>query len=378
MVAPRCCQAGARIRPRHSRLLRLALPPALLAATLIAAGCGEETPAAPVVAPAVIATGPPEITFDRSTVDLGLITDTRTYRASFPFTNTGTGTLVISDVKASCGCTVPTLAKTTFAPGERSEIRIVFDPKGKSGKQNKTITVVTNAGTAPVSLTLASDIRPLLRYKRFLRFGDLELYQEHRRTVRFTYTDPDLEFLSISTNDPTITARLIASGVPDAPVNGEAGYRADVELTMHRDRQWGALYAKRLTVEVRGRWRAEVEPGLHVYEVFLVAEVFGELRAKPMIVSLGMLEPNQSFERAIALTRLSGRPFTVRRMQVLDSTLPGMQVRLEPREEGQYRLVLYGNAGRARGAIRGRLVVETDVAGEEVLEFPISGRIRSR
>ena len=374
MIAPRRGQAGARVRPR---LARLARPPALLAAaTLIAAGCGGEEPAVPAPSPAAIATGAPEITFDRSTVDLGLITDTRSYRASFPFTNTGTGTLVISEVRASCGCTVPTLAKTTFAPGEESVIRIVFDPKGKSGKQNKKITVVSNAGPEPVSLTLASDIRPLLRYQRFLHFGDRELYQEHRKTVSFTYTDADLEFRRISTNDPTITARLIASGVVDAPVNGEAGYRADVELTMHRDRQWGALYAKRLMVEVHGRWNPDVEPSTHVYEVFLLGEIFSELRAKPMIAALGMLEANQSFEKPIVLTRRSGRPFTVRRMQVLDSTLPGIQVSLEPLEPGRYRLSLHGRAGRARGAVRGRLVVETDVVGEEVLEFPITGRVR--
>ena len=63
---------------------------------------------------------------------------------SFTFTNEGKSDLIIHKVKASCGCTATSPEKTTLKPGESSKINATFDTAGKSGKQYKTITVVTN------------------------------------------------------------------------------------------------------------------------------------------------------------------------------------------------------------------------------------------
>ncbi len=63
---------------------------------------------------------------------------------SFIFINEGKSDLIIHKVKASCGCTATSPEKTTLKPGESSKINATFDTAGKSGKQYKTITVVTN------------------------------------------------------------------------------------------------------------------------------------------------------------------------------------------------------------------------------------------
>ena len=60
----------------------------------------------------------PRITFDKTVHDFGRITDTRKQTALFRFTNTGTGTLKVQDMKSSCGCTVPKLARKEFPPGD--------------------------------------------------------------------------------------------------------------------------------------------------------------------------------------------------------------------------------------------------------------------
>ena len=63
----------------------------------------------------------------------------------FSFKNTGKADLVIKNVTASCGCTQPSYPFVPIAPGEEGFIGVVFDSKGKLGKQKPTITVVTNA-----------------------------------------------------------------------------------------------------------------------------------------------------------------------------------------------------------------------------------------
>ena len=63
----------------------------------------------------------------------------------FILKNTGEADLIISAAKGSCGCTVPEWPKTPIAKGEEATIKVTFNSAGKSGKQNKTVTLVTNA-----------------------------------------------------------------------------------------------------------------------------------------------------------------------------------------------------------------------------------------
>ena len=63
----------------------------------------------------------------------------------FTFTNAGTAPLVINQAVASCGCTVPEYTKQPIAPGQKGEIKVTYNGKGKfPGHFKKTITIRTN------------------------------------------------------------------------------------------------------------------------------------------------------------------------------------------------------------------------------------------
>lgn len=62
----------------------------------------------------------------------------------FRFKNTGASELVLTRVKASCGCTTPSYSQEPIAPGEEGYIDVAFNSAGKSGVQNKTVTVTGN------------------------------------------------------------------------------------------------------------------------------------------------------------------------------------------------------------------------------------------
>lgn len=63
----------------------------------------------------------------------------------FSFTNTGDKPLVINQAVASCGCTVPKYTKTPIAPGQKGEIKVVYNGAGRiPGYFKKTITIQTN------------------------------------------------------------------------------------------------------------------------------------------------------------------------------------------------------------------------------------------
>ncbi|WMX16408.1 MULTISPECIES: DUF1573 domain-containing protein [unclassified Aureispira] len=64
----------------------------------------------------------------------------------FKFTNTGSGPLVISAAKGSCGCTVPSYPKEPIMPGESEFIKVKYDTK-RTGAFTKYVTLTTNAQT---------------------------------------------------------------------------------------------------------------------------------------------------------------------------------------------------------------------------------------
>lgn len=95
----------------------------------------------------------PFFEFEEEVKDFGQITQGESVKTIFKFRNVGKSNLIISSAQGSCGCTVPRWPKKPIKPGERGEIEVVFNSEGKSGLQNKTITLVAN--TIPNTTVIA-------------------------------------------------------------------------------------------------------------------------------------------------------------------------------------------------------------------------------
>ncbi len=100
-----------------------------------------------------------------------------TVEAAYPFTNTSDSTVTIVESTASCGCTVPTLNKKAYEPGESGELNAIFTIGSRQGKQHKVITVVTETedGTKDTyELQLDIDIPIPVTFKPRVRFWKLD------------------------------------------------------------------------------------------------------------------------------------------------------------------------------------------------------------
>jgi hypothetical protein len=100
----------------------------------------------------------PEIKFDEEVYDFGRISQGEKVSHIFKFKNTGKSNLIISGASGSCGCTVPEWPKEPIKPGEEGEINVIFSSEGKSGLQEKTITVVTNCEPATRIIRIKTEI----------------------------------------------------------------------------------------------------------------------------------------------------------------------------------------------------------------------------
>jgi hypothetical protein len=84
------------------------------------------------------------IKFITEVVDYGTIAQNSEGTRLFTFTNTGDVPLLITMVKTTCGCTVPSYSKAPILPGETGELNISYDTK-RLGTFTKTVTVISNA-----------------------------------------------------------------------------------------------------------------------------------------------------------------------------------------------------------------------------------------
>lgn len=91
----------------------------------------------------------PVITFDKKVHDFGDIFQGDKVEETFYFTNTGNEPLIITNVQVTCGCTTPKgWPRDPIAPGAKGELTVAFNSAGKMGRQNKVVTVVSNASNA--------------------------------------------------------------------------------------------------------------------------------------------------------------------------------------------------------------------------------------
>jgi uncharacterized protein (DUF58 family) len=89
--------------------------------------------------------------------DYGTVEQGSDGSCSFVFTNTGKTPLVLSNVRASCGCTVPTWPREPILPGKQESIKVVYNTNN-IGSFQKSITVNSNAKNSEVLLTIKGNV----------------------------------------------------------------------------------------------------------------------------------------------------------------------------------------------------------------------------
>ena len=103
----------------------------------------------------------PKASFDKIEHAFGTATEGDEITHNFIITNTGKSILHIRKLKQSCGCTAVNPEKNDLNPGESTAIKAIFRTHGKTGKQMRTIDVITNDPETPkTTLMITGHLNP--------------------------------------------------------------------------------------------------------------------------------------------------------------------------------------------------------------------------
>lgn len=97
------------------------------------------------------------VSWKSETIDVGNIPQGTPKAIEFEFKNTGKTDIIITNVKAACGCTATDYTKTPIKPGQNASVKATYNAANK-GAFTKTVTVTTNAEDAPKTLTIKGTV----------------------------------------------------------------------------------------------------------------------------------------------------------------------------------------------------------------------------
>ena len=305
--------------------------------------------------------------------DFGTIWDFQPMTTTFPFTNTGSKTLVLSRLQAGCGCTIPVADKTVLQPGESGTITVTFDPKGKANKQDKKVTIFSNSVNNPQkAFWIRSYVNEFVNVgNKFLSLDEMTLGEPHSVEFDFFPADPDFSIISMS-----------GTGKHGQYISGEEldvaeGTPRRIRINVSPSMPWGAFHSQ---LQVRGSGKTpDGAPITHTFTVFANGKSYGNIRADNHIISVGTLQAGGQYHKKNRIFRADGEPFKILNTAILQATVSGINATAVQNLDGSHDLIISGTIPLShQGPINAELMVQTDVPGEEVLKFRIAGVVPKR
>ncbi len=370
-------------------------------AKLLVAGvitCGVMPAAAQFVdqaaVPGEVPQGPqPKLSVGTTGIDFGTISDISEVKDTIAFRNDGQGTLVIDRVLGSCGCTVPALTKTQYAPGEAGVINVSYNPHGRHGQQNQTVTIHSNDPNNPqVRVTVRANVEPIVTVEpQNVAFGLVDKDAGSEATVTVSGVMPGF----------AVTKAWIARWeIPGAPVQEDqvdnskffevkVGEVQEVDSTFKPGEKM-----RQVPITVRFKPGAPLglirDVKLHFetnderakeHEMTVIATHQGDVRATPTRLVLGRLTPGQPISEGtqFVIASHSNTPFKITKVE--HQGIPaGLDIHYElvPNDEKNptsYTMHVMGTAPEQSTTIRGSFVLSTNVERESSITVPYYGGV---
>lgn len=86
----------------------------------------------------------PKIVMQTETFSFDTVRKGDPVECKFHFKNEGKSTLIIRDIKTSCGCTAGSMEKMVYLKGEEGDVNVTLDTRRKNGHVRQTITIISN------------------------------------------------------------------------------------------------------------------------------------------------------------------------------------------------------------------------------------------
>lgn len=310
------------------------------------------------------------ISVDPDLIDFGKMQQHETQTATVTVSNTGTETLELTEVIADCGCTVPTLETKSLAPGKSTTMEIQFNSKNFNGHIVKMVTILSNDPRTPrQEVMIAAKVLAAMEIEpkgRRLTFKSSPKGEVQMMPITFTSMGPDP--LKIST--PAKSRKGIFHLKAVNGVNGNPLVSV-VEVTIPKDAPVGRHQdMARIVTNV---------PSMDKLDFYFNSNVQSELNLDIAAIKFRFAK---EFDQTITISSANdGTKFKVTRVEI---DLPEISVTYDNRKGKEAQIHLKGKgidktdprAIKAKGRLKGTLLIHTNLKSTPTIEVPVSYMLR--
>lgn len=334
---------------RHLRTANLALCCALLvAASLFAQGSGK---------PKAVATEPIK--------DIGFVAKGEKAAYDFAIRNEGDAPLQIQEVRAACGCTVADYDKV-IAPGQTGKVRVSVDTTTFNGAIAKGVTVFTNDPATPqMELTIRAQVEPFIKakpgYARFITVqGETKegtivqtLWTPDKSPMNIVKVDSPYPFLKVEYHEAKPEERL-------KEISDQQQWK--VEMHLSNEAPVGPLTE---TVKVYTD-----NPKQKLVQIPVSGFVRPIVAVTPPIANFGAVTIKEPLRKSLNVKSFATELIKLTGAQ---SSVPGIDARIEPVEDGREYQVWVTVSPDVKGKIDGKLFLTTDSVKIPRIEIQLTG-----
>ena len=285
------------------------------------------------------------ITFDKTTHDFGKINEADgRVTTVFEFKNEGMIPLVLTNVRASCGCTTPKWTREPIEPGKTGQITVTYNPNGRPGRFQKTVTVTSNATEATTRLYIKGEVipkpaQPVDKYP--VKMGALSLQKNNINLGSIKKNAPkniEIEYAN-KTNEPVTVELLYNSAesywVPNVTLPTVApGQTGKIQLSLQTAScpVYGPMEAK-FYVQVNGKRELSDAYAITI-KANLIEDFSGmsaeDIQQAPIAemnteINAGVIKAGKKLSTKLTLSNAGVNPLMVRRAYSNDAELEVQQ-----------------------------------------------------
>lgn len=281
--------------------------------------------------------------FKQNRHDFGTVARNAKTEFVFEMTNLYREDVHISDVRASCGCTTPSIVVQTLKTGETGGIRARFNSHSFSGQGNATLTVtIDRPQYAEVQLTVSGYIRDDISVNPGqFELGEVDLGAGTRRAVAVHVGSTDGRIMQLKPGSPLLKATAVERQ------RAFDGARYDVTVELVSTAPAGDLNTEVLLVTSQGQ-----------IPVPVTGRVLSPVQVSPALLYVGAAEPGQKVTKQLIVR--GKQPFKVLEVVCGDSCF---EFKTTEDAKAMHMIPVTFHAAQQTGKVQHKIDVKTDLGG---------------
>lgn len=281
---------------------------------------------------------------------------------AFEFENVYEETLHIAGVRASCGCTTPTVTKDTLKTWEKGAVVATLNSHSFLGPRTATITVtIDRPFFAEVQLNISAHVRSdVVLSPGQIDFGAVDQGRESERKVTISYAGrQDWKIVDVRSASPHLEVELNETQ--------RGGGRVGYEMTVFLKPDAPGGYLNEQLVLMTD------DPRLSQVPVTVEGRIVAPLTVSPAALYMGVVSPSQTVTKQLVVR--GKEPFRIKQVRCADSRFeftPGDQLKV------LHTIPVRFTAGTDVGKVAETIEIETDVGGSMVVSCQVTATIADK